>query len=183
MNIDTKKIIRIILDKKNIPLFILFFCAVAVLMAMEFYPQSEPSKKETTSGDNTFDYCVYMEQKATKILQDIDGVGRIEVALTLESGPQMRYVTEEKVSGNSYESAFSENGREETQKESSILVVRDGSGGETPVLLEELQPKIMGVVVVCDGADDESVCLDITSALKALFDISSGKIHIAKMID
>ena len=41
-------------------------------------------------------------------------------------------------------------------------------------------PKVMGVVVICDGADSISVVADVTSCISALFDVGTNRICVLK---
>lgn len=48
-------------------------------------------------------------------------------------------------------------------------------------LIESKPPKVMGVTVVCKGADSDSVRADIVDMLSALFDIGTNRIAVLKL--
>lgn len=48
-------------------------------------------------------------------------------------------------------------------------------------LIEVKPPKVLGVSVICEGADSDSVRLALTEMLTALFDIGTNRISILKL--
>ena len=48
-------------------------------------------------------------------------------------------------------------------------------------LIESKPPRVMGVSVVCRGADSDSVRRELTDMLSALFDIGSNRISVLKL--
>ncbi len=66
------------------------------------------------------------------------------------------------------------------QRERQVLVIRDNDGGENPVLVTQLEPKVSGVLVVCDGGNRETVVYQVTNAIKALLDVPTNRIHVMK---
>ena len=97
-----------------------------------------------------------------------------EVLLTLRQGSQQNYVYNSSTREDGGEAQF---GREE-QKE---LVVISQGGEESPVVSSVSGPEYQGAVVLCDGADDPRVCLEITQAIRSLTGITSDHIKISKM--
>ena len=48
-------------------------------------------------------------------------------------------------------------------------------------LIESRPPKVMGVTVVCKGADSDTVRAEIVGMMSALFDIGSNRIAVLKL--
>lgn len=119
-----------------------------------------------------------VEAKLTAFISQINGVGNASVLVTLETGVQYVYATEQK---SSDDSSFSD-GRSESTKTSSesSLIIIDGGSGETPVLLKRIEPTILGVVVVCDGADNSQVRESVTEAVKTLCGVGSNRVSVTK---
>ena len=63
-----------------------------------------------------------------------------------------------------------------TEKE--IALAGSKSGGEEPVLLKSLCPKVKGVMVVCNGAESERVVKSIKSAVSILLGIKETKVSV-----
>lgn len=148
---------------------------LAVLIAIIYFTSlSSPSSDKNTSSskeDNLIadfstsqEYVVYLENKLENVLEDIKGVGDVNVVITLEKGFEYIYVTEE-------ETKTTSNGTTITTL--SVLYV-DGQ----PVLKEEIYPVIKGIVVVADGADDIGTKMNIMTVLQTVIDIDNSKINI-----
>ena len=52
--------------------------------------------------------------------------------------------------------------------------------GQKPLLEKEIEPKIRGVIVVCEGADDVYVRQAVIDSLRAALGISSANISVVK---
>lgn len=48
-------------------------------------------------------------------------------------------------------------------------------------LIESKPPRVMGVSVVCRGAESDAVCAELTNMLSALFDIGKNRIAVLKL--
>jgi stage III sporulation protein AG len=68
-----------------------------------------------------------------------------------------------------------------TQSSKTELITVGTGNGETPIITQTLMPQYMGAVVVCEGADSPSVCLQLTEAVRSLTGITSDNIVISKM--
>jgi stage III sporulation protein AG len=54
------------------------------------------------------------------------------------------------------------------------------SGGE-PYVVKEIEPEVEGILVVAEGAGNETVVNEITYAVQVLFDVPVHKIKVVKM--
>lgn len=147
-----------------------------VLLMLVTLPQgskeTEQAEEETTQQ---FDLEAF-EQQICSSLSAIDGVGRIEVMLSLETGEESVYASDvTQSSQSSGENASSEN------YQSTMSILSDGSYGERPVLVTSNYPTFRGAVIICDGADDSRVQLELTEAMSSLCGISSDHISVLKM--
>jgi len=136
----------------------------------------EPPKP--SEGEMVYD-TAEMERRICRLLGKASGVGRIEVMLTLKSDMEYVYADE-------YDTSVSRRGSDgEVDSSKSERVnyktIRDGSGGESPILLKRLYPEYKGAVVICDGADNAAVKLRILSAISSLTGLRSDAITIIKM--
>lgn len=155
--------------------FLLVVAVGALLMLFSFpvSPEKETEKAAEDSADS-FDLAEFEEQVMTS-LSAIDGVGRVEVMLTLKSTAQSVYASDTQSSQSSSDASSSES------SQTTMSILSDGSYGETPVLIQSNYPTFRGAVIICDGADDSEVCLEVTEAVSALCDLSSDHITIVKM--
>ncbi|MBE6991890.1 MAG: stage III sporulation protein AG [Ruminococcaceae bacterium] len=103
-----------------------------------------------------------LEEKLQRVLQQIDGAGRVEVVLTVKESQQKILASDE------------------TESESRTVTVQSSDGTET-VTVKSLYPVYRGALVVCDGADDQKVKLDIVTSVAALTGLGTDKITVVKM--
>lgn len=171
-------------DKKNKNL-ILGVCAAIILIIVIPLFDGEKGKVTPTKeneGISTQQYNTQLTEQLEFIITQMDGVGKVEILLAMENGVENIYVDEEKINqtGEAAGITLKENSMTALQRERQVLVIRDNDGGENPVLVKQLEPKVSGVLVVCDGGDRESVKYQVTNAIKALLDVPSNRIHVMK---
>lgn len=136
-----------------------------------------------TADMSTQEYVEYLETKLQKMLAKMEGVGEVEVMITLKS-------TEELVVGkdaplnktNTSENDSTGGNREisEVQEEEQTIYSTDGSASE-PFIIKTLLPEVEGVVVIAQGAEIGENKMSITNMVCALFGIEAHKIQVVKM--
>lgn len=136
-----------------------------------------PGKTEEEALPTAEEYRQEYERMALQLVQQITGVGDVQVFVTLDSGVEYVYETEEN------RTADTQNTSEETYSEKNslqkkTLLVEGEDGRETPILKKTLEPKIRGVVVVCEGGGNALVMERIVSAMTTLFGISSTRVAV-----
>ena len=145
--------------------FVLLVVLVGVILMV--LPVSSASKETETSDlqtpRETFD-LVETEQRMEAILSKIDGVGKLQLMLTLQSGTRLTEDTQ------------SDSGR--TTRET--LTLNRGSGSQEVVVTNRYYPVYQGAVVVCQGADSSAVRLAITETVQALTGLTSDRIQVVK---
>ena len=67
----------------------------------------------------------------------------------------------------------------ESNEEKTVLV-ENSSRDSSPYIIQEKEPEIEGIVIVCEGGYDSVIKREITDAVSALFSIESHKIKIMK---
>ncbi len=136
--------------------------------------------KET--GEDT--YLSGLETKLEQGLSRIDGVGRVEVMITLKSGTEQIVLkdrndnstsTIEKDSGGGCRTVI-----ENEQMETTIFSEMS-DGTMIPYISQTNAPKIEGVTVICDGGESAKVRSEITEVVKVLFPIEVHKIKVVRM--
>ncbi len=118
------------------------------------------------------------------ILATMAGVGRVEVLLTLERGPEYKYAsTSDSSQKETLEQDASGGTREiaEITDRTQLVLVRSPQGYEEPVLITEIFPEIKGVVVVAQGAEDPRIKERITWAVQTALRVSPHKITVLPM--
>lgn len=164
---DTSKksnIIQKIKENKKLQYGIIGVLLVVVLIILFF---SGNNKSVTIEESGVVgEYVSTLENKLKNTLSKIDGVGEVDVVLTVKSGMEQVLAMETVITETV-------NGVEKV--ETPILV-----NGKT-VVLKEVYPKISGVLIVAKGAKSISVLNKIQSATVSLFDINVNQIEILTM--
>lgn len=144
----------------------------------------EASSQQTNSVEipSAEEYATALEQKLCSILGQIEGVGQVEVMVTLKSGYTYSYAVTEKKDTDVSEEYKSEDQRKTQEKnttEQSYVLIEDADRA-VPLITELGEPEIKGVVVVCEGGGDPAVVLRITESVRIALDISSARITVSK---
>lgn len=114
---------------------------------------------------------VDMSQQLKNILAQIEGVGRVEVLLTVKTGETTVYQSDEDISTSESSSTI----RTET-------VIITGSDRQQQALVSQiLSPEYLGAVIVCQGAGDAKVCLAVVEAVSKATGLGTDKITVLKM--
>lgn len=146
---------------KNIELYLaLVLCLVVVALCFVL-----PNFQQKTSQNDTVEqsYIAQMENKLVTVLGSIDGCGKVSVAISYSADGKKVYA---------YENATKQDGN--TILQTSTLITVKGE----PLLVQTLNPQILGVVVVADGASDPLVRYKIKQAVVTLLDIDSCCVRV-----
>lgn len=146
--------------------FIVIIVCIFLLIAIIGINLFSKNTETTYSGDKVTDYVYGLEQKLEKLLNRVDGAGRVSVAISVESGM-------ETVLATSTTTKESSNGRETV---SAPIIVN----GKT-VVLKEMFPKISGVLIVAEGAGNIGVYNKIQQAAVSLLEVKPAQIEILTM--
>lgn len=112
-----------------------------------------------------------MAQELSAILSKIEGVGKVEVMLTIRSGETTYYQRDEDISSNGDSSSV----RQET------IVLTDSERNEHPLITQVLPPQYLGAVIVCQGAEQPSVKWAIVEAVSKATGLGADQITVLKM--
>ncbi len=173
-----------ILKSKKLTNIIIFLCVagIALIFLSNYYGKS--NNKSDDSKENTAEaYKQQIENELTAVIQNIEGTGNVKVLVTLETGVEYVYENEES-NGTSMSEDYSGDSQKKMQKSNSnnknIILIDDGNGGKKPLLKTEIQPTVKGVVVVCDGGDNEEVAEKIENLVTVALNISSKNVCVSK---
>lgn len=140
-----------------------------LLVLLSEIPLTGNDSKDANVTQNGF-YNDELERETEKLISEIEGAGKVSVMLTYEATEETVWAKEIKEKTN---------GEDSSDMEEKYIIV-DTAQGESGLAVKIIYPKIRGVAVVCNGADDPVVASRIKSLLSALFDIGSNRISIAR---
>jgi len=163
---NSKKINIIEKIKKNKKLQITLIILIFLIVFAIFIFSSFSGDTKTDSLTSHDLYVQNLENRLSKSLSKVEGAGNVSVVITVESGMETVLAMKTETIENS-------NGKQIT--ETPILV-----NGKT-VVLKEMYPKILGVLIVAEGANSISVLRKIQQATTSLLDINVNQIEILTM--
>ncbi|MEW9093697.1 MAG: stage III sporulation protein AG [Clostridiaceae bacterium] len=205
---NLKKILEKIKNIENKPLanknvmnlIIVFLMGVLILLTANLFKTTASSMKSNLiQNDNNSNKEVSVDEvvqdpdgeemekelkfELKNILQQTDGVGRVEVMIYFSSGEEYVPAVNMNDSTNNTEEIDNEGGRRNTtQKNSGTTVVMTTQGDKTePLIVKKNKPKVTGVLIVAEGAEDKVTEYRIRKAVTNLFNISDNKVNVYPM--
>lgn len=147
-------------------------------------PGESGPQAEVKAMAETGSYEKELEQRLETILGSIAGVGRVRVMVTLESGYGYEYAKENRVDSDrlsDIKADTNEKIQEKSTSEESYVMVDTKGGGKEPLITKELEPRVQGVVVVCDGGSNPAVISNILETVGVAVKLSSAEISVSRM--
>jgi len=193
-NINIKSIIEWIKNPKNqiISKFIFLFTLGLLLLSLGKFLTANDNKQnnnESTKLDHilqqdmvieNLSYETRLEKQLAQLLRQVNGVGDVNVMITLEEEtliePAFNTIDTEKTS----EEKDNEGGVRtiiEKQTNQQVVLLRR-NGEEEAMVLKKTAPKIKGILIVADGASSSNIREKIIKSTATLLDIPIYKISV-----
>ncbi len=170
MKEELKKLIE---KAGTLKLLAVVICGVLLLFFSYSENADEKAAAPASSSDvtdaetkGTLEEYKEREEELKQLLQRVDGVGHADVMITLKA-------SNEKVT-------LKDNTQKGESNEEKTVLVENSSRDSSPYIIQEKEPEIEGIVIVCEGGYDSVIKREITDAVSALFSIESHKIKIMK---
>ena len=139
-----------------------------VLMLLPSYVNSGRTETVITNKEESI---LTIEEKLSRILSEVKGAGEVRVMLTLASGEETLYQTNEDYSI----------GDNTNTKRSDTVTVTDAQRNETGLIRQQNPPKYLGAIIVCNGADSPEVRLAVVEAVSKVTGLGADDISVLKM--
>lgn len=184
------------LDFKNIKKDNLLIILLAgILLVIIALPTTNSNTKEKTTNSSevttteqdateTTSYISEQEKRLEEVLSKVQGVGEVEVMITLKSSKELIVEKDTPTTSSTSKEEDAEGGnRNTTDKTATEVTVyeQDNSGSSIPYVVKELEPEIEGIIVIAKGGDDPVIIKNISDAVLALFQVEVHKIKVMKM--
>ena len=141
----------------------LIYLSVAILSVIALVLFSSSFTKQTTKSDSssqTFkssaNYAENLETRIENLLANVSGVTSAKVVVYVESSTKKEYLT----------------------NSSGDIVTTKDSSGTAPVIIEEILPKITGILICYGGTKDVATKNNILRAISSTFNVDISKIDI-----
>lgn len=147
---------------------------VFILLSNLFKPdEKKPASTIKNMSVNTNEYQKEIEEQLVNILQEINGVGKVKVMVTIEGSTEYVYAEEYNTKNDNTEDKTS-------QSYQNKYVIVDNGNTKEALVKKILKPKVSGVIVVCEGGNSPIISEKIYQAVSAVLDIPTNKICVAK---
>lgn len=152
-----------------------------------FNQQSEP-KDVATFGTGSSkkqaktmkDYEEQYENELKDALEQIDGVGKVNVVVNVGSTESKVY-EKNTTTQNQTTTETDQNGGErkveDLSQDEKLVIIRNGEN-ETPIVTETKKPNIVGVLVVAEGAKNITIQRWVKEAVARTFDVPDYKVTV-----
>lgn len=111
-------------------------------------------------------YRAEIEAELEDILSSIEGVGSVNVMVTVGSSEEYVYAQS--------------SSRNNDKEEQDYVIIKNGSK-EGALVKRVKAPSVTGVVIVCDGGASSKVCERVYNAVTAALGIPSSRIYVTEM--
>ena len=121
-----------------------------------------------------------IEKRLKQILEKIKGSGEVEVMVMFEMGSEVvpasnivetKDTTEERDANGGVRTVKSQNFTE------NVVISNDNNGNKL-LVLKEIKPKVRGVIIVAEGADDIGVKMQLYDAVKTVLQVSGDRVEV-----
>lgn len=143
---------------------------------------SKNSSVSTLSQNESYEEK--LEKRIKSLFSQIDGVGKVDVLITLESTEEIIINKDEPLKETDSQEQDSNGGTRKTldkDQESKTVLVNTANGGTEPIILKKYMPMVKGILILAEGGDNPIVKQNLTKAATILLDVSAHKIQVCKM--
>ena len=159
-----RKVIQVLKRYRFVALILLVGLILMLLPAGE-----SPERAESERDSNAYSLRE-TEERLEALLRNMQGVGQVNVMLTLKSGSTLELAEDSSTSMR----------ESETKRESDVVTVSRGSGTEEVIVTYERYPLYQGAVVVCEGGSNSAVRLSVIETVSVLTGLGSDKITVVQ---
>ena len=166
---ELKKDIRRLSEYISRYKYVSLIVILGVLMLLIPCGEKKPEIDENTGSQK--EQQISFQEQLSNILSCVSGAGRVEVMLSVSEGEEIVYQTDDNITTGS---------NSETNNK-KIVTVTDAERNQQGLIKQTIPATYKGVIVVCQGADDASVRLNIINAVSRVTGLGSDKISVLKM--
>ncbi len=113
------------------------------------------------------EYELLLESRLETLVSSVEGAGECEIMVTLEKGEYKIFAKD------SYE--------DERENKYEYVIIDEGTGADSGLVVNVVAPEIRGVAVVCEGGDSSVVHSEIVDMLCSVLSLKSTQISVSKM--
>ena len=162
--------VKQILRKMEAMKYPLLVMLIGVILLLLPGREQKPPNVDLTAASPETESFLDLETRLEALLCEIEGAGRVQVLLTMQTGAE-----------TVYQEDLERRTQEEEIEVRSETVLTSDNGKDVPIAVKTIYPVYKGAVVACQGADSAAVRLNIVRAVASLTGLGSDKITVVKM--
>ncbi|SHO52560.1 hypothetical protein [Anaerocolumna xylanovorans] len=168
-----------------------------VLLSIPNLPSSDKKSKEpstnsnktvnqasATTNDETKLYVTDLESRLKSVLMKVDGIGAVEVMITLRDARETVVLKDRPYTKESVNEVDGEGGSRnsnKTEQSDTTILVEGSDGVKKPYVLKEIEPEVEGILVIAQGGGQAVIQSEIIEAVQVLFGVPPHKVKVMKM--
>ena len=129
-------------------------------------------------------YVENLEKRVEEMHSGMAGAGKVQVMITVSDTGTEILEKDTEINAADLEETDDAGGRrkntESGQREEAVYF-RDAEGNEIPYVVQRKLPEVTGVVVIAEGAGNETVKENIIGAVGVLFNLNEHRIKVIRM--
>lgn len=179
-------------QKKTVSnLIILLFVGAIVLLLSNFFlsDKNDNSSLEYDEKDNDFNehyeysideegYVSSIESRLEEILKKIKGVGDVNVMITFEDTAEKVPVFNTTQTIERTDEKDAQGGTREITREDLSQQIAHESGSSSLMIAKETNPRVRGVIVVAEGAENIEIKEKLYSAVKTVLGVTGNRVEV-----
>ena len=178
------------LNSKKKTYYIAIIIIIAVILVIYFSSflsnestdQSDANTQTEVKSEAQDDYEQQLKTELESVLSKISGAGEVNVMITYETSEEIvpAIVTDKQTTNTTDSNDNSDKTSQTENEESEVVKVQNGSNEEALIITQKL-PKVLGVIVIAEGANNIAVRLNLQRAVQTIMGIEAQKVEIFEM--
>lgn len=168
---------------ENLVLFLVLFIIVIVVINSlgeqndELIQTSNLSNQILESNNKNE---MTLEEKLENILSLIEGAGKVNVLITYSNGMEQIPMYNTKQNTTIIQESDTAGGTRKTEENNNeqIIIYNENGNIKTPVIKQTINPKIVGVLVIAEGAENINVKENLIKAVESTLDVSAHRVQV-----
>lgn len=179
-------------QKKIINILFIVFCLGFAIIIFNKQNTIEEEKQQKTQNntsvlheEDTINYNDAIEKRLEDEFKKIDGVGNVNVLLTMKTKGEIVLNKDSPYSSSKITEMDKEGGSRESDEidqQQVTVMIKKGDGSEEPIIIKELLPEVNGILIIAEGGDNLIVKNNLINAAKVLLDLPAHKIEVMKRV-
>ncbi|MFW2487593.1 stage III sporulation protein AG [Clostridium chromiireducens] len=145
--------------------------------------QENVDKATTVNQVEAKDYEEKQKTDLKNILKKMNGVGDVEVMMSFENGEEKVPAYDKNTQKSTTEETDNEGGKRINNQDTdtSKIVMSTTDGNNEPFILKTYRPKVIGVIILAEGAENSKIKYEIEQAVSKLYNLSLDKVNVYSM--